>query len=324
MISVQEAKAIINKHIFQLDSETILLSDSSGRIIDHDVIATFPSPRFDNSAMDGFAVRSIDTEGASQENPVLLRNIDSSMAGSPSSLHLKPGECIQCMTGAKIPSGADAVIMVEQTSGFSDNELIKVMADVSLGKNIRLEGEEIKNGDILVRERTRITASELSVCAAFGYGQVKVIKQPKVAIFATGNELIEPGKELKEGKIYNSNLYMFSELVQKSGGKVIMQNVVKDDKKALHSFLSEALDNCDLIISSGGVSMGRYDYVRDVFMDLGVKEHFWKVAQKPGKPLFFGSEKNKLVFGLPGNPISSYIGFMEWVWPVIGGMMELF
>ena len=223
MIPVQEAKAIINKHIFKLDSETILLSDSSGRIIDHDVIATFPSPRFDNSAMDGFAVRSIDTEGASQENPVLLRNIDSSMAGSPSSLHLKPGECIQCMTGAKIPSGADAVIMVEQTSGFSDNELIKVMADVSLGKNIRLEGEEIKNGDILIRERTRITASELSVCAAFGYGQVKVIKQPKVAIFATGNELIEPGKELKEGKIYNSNLYMFSELVQNSGGKVIMQ-----------------------------------------------------------------------------------------------------
>ena len=324
MIPVQEAKAIINKHIFQLDSETILLSDSSGRVIDHDVIATFPSPRFDNSAMDGFAIRSIDTKGASQENPVLLRNIGSSMAGSPSSLHLKSGECIQCMTGAKIPSGADAVIMVEQTSGFSDNELIKVMADVSLGKNIRLEGEEIKNGDILIRERTRITASELSVCAAFGYGQIKVIKQPKVAIFATGNELIEPGKELKEGKIYNSNLYMFSELVQKSGGKVIMQNVVKDDKKALHSFLSEALDHCDLIISSGGVSMGRYDYVRDVFMDLGVKEHFWKVAQKPGKPLFFGSEKNKLVFGLPGNPISSYIGFMEWVWPVIGQMMGYF
>ena len=156
MISVQEAKAIINKHIFQLDSETILLSDSSGRVIDHDVIATFPSPRFDNSAMDGFAVRSIDTEGASQENPVLLRNIDSSMAGSPSSLHLKPGECIQCMTGAKIPSGADAVIMVEQTSGFSDNELIKVMADVSLGKNIRLEGEEIKNGDILIIELSLI------------------------------------------------------------------------------------------------------------------------------------------------------------------------
>ena len=131
-------------------------------------------------------------------------------------------------------------------------------------------------------------------------------------------------KELKEGKIYNSNLYMFSELVQRSGGNVIMQNVVKDDKKALHSFLSEALDHCDLIISSGGVSMGRYDYVRDVFMDLGVKEHFWKVAQKPGKPLFFGSEKNKLVFGLPGNPISSYIGFMEWVWPVIGQMMGYF
>ena len=142
-----------------------------------------------------------------------------------------------------------------------------------------------------LRESTRITASELSVCAAFGYGQVKVIKQPKVAIFATGNELIEPGKELKEGKIYNSNLYMFSELVQKSGGKVIMQNVVKDDKKTLHSFLSEALDNCDLIISSGGVSMGRYDYVRDVFMDLGVKSIFGKLPRNQVSRSFLDRRK---------------------------------
>ena len=324
MISVQKAKGIISEHIFQLDSESILLSDSSGRIIDHDVIATFPSPRFDNSAMDGFAVRSSDTHEASQQTPVSLKNIGSSAAGSPSSLKLKPGECIQCMTGAKIPNGADAVIMVEQTSGYSDNEMIEIMADVYPGKNIRLKGEEIKKGDILIKKGTRITPSELSVCAAFGQSNINVLKQPKVAIFATGNELIEPGKKLKEGKIYNSNLYMFSELVRKAGGKVVMQDVVKDDKSALHSYLSEALENCDLIISSGGVSMGRYDHVRDVFMELGVKESFWKVAQKPGKPLFFGSKKNKLIFGLPGNPISSFIGFMEWVWPVVGQMMGHF
>ena len=147
MISVQKAQGIISEHIFKLNSERILLSDSSGRIIDHDVIATFPSPRFDNSAMDGFAVRSSDTHEASQQTPVSLKNIGSSAAGSPSSLKLKPGECIQCMTGAKIPNGADAVIMVEQTSGYSDNEMIEIMADVYPGKNIRLKGEEIKKGD---------------------------------------------------------------------------------------------------------------------------------------------------------------------------------
>ena len=170
------------------------------------------------------------------------------------------------MTGAKIPKGADAVIMVEQTSGYSDNGTVKVMAEVPPGKNIRIEGEEIKKTDILIKKYTRITASELSVCAAFGYNKIKVSKKPKVAIFATGNELVEPGDELKEGKIYNSNLYMLSELVQNAGGSVLMQNVIKDDKRALRSFLSKALIDCDLIISSGGVSMGRYDYVRNIFM----------------------------------------------------------
>ena len=321
MISVDEAKKIISEHIFQLDTEIISLTDLSGRVIYQDVVATFPSPRFDNSAMDGFALRSIDTIGASKENPIELENIGSSSAGSPSSINLSQGECIQCMTGAKVPKGADAVIMVEQTSGYSDNGTVKVMAEVPPGKNIRIEGEEIKKTDILIKKYTRITASELSVCAAFGYNKIKVSKKPKVAIFATGNELVEPGEELKEGKIYNSNLYMLSELVQNAGGSVLMQNVIKDDKRALRSFLSKALIDCDLIISSGGVSMGRYDHVRNIFMDLGVKEHFWKVAQKPGKPLFFGSENDKLIFGLPGNPISSFIGFMEWVLPVIDQMM---
>ena len=321
MISVKRAKNIISQQIFQLDPEIISLSELGDRIIHQDVMATFPSPRFDNSAMDGFAVRSIDTLGASKENPIILKNIGSSSAGSPSKIDLSPGECIQCMTGAKIPKGADAVIMVEHTSGYSDNGTVGVMAEILPGKNIRIEGEEIKKRDILIKKGTRITASELSVCAAFGYNKINVLKKPRVAIFATGNELVEPGKKLKEGKIYNSNLYMLSELVQKAGGLVLMQNVIKDDKSTLRSFLSKAIGDCDLVISSGGVSMGRYDHVRDIFMDLGVKEHFWKVAQKPGKPLFFGSEKNKLIFGLPGNPISSYIGFMEWVWPVIAQMM---
>ncbi len=321
MISVKEAKSIIQEKFFHLESEVVPLEKSNGRILHEDIIAKFSSPRFNNSAMDGFAVRSSDTIGASKQNPIILKNIGISSAGVPSDLVINKGECIQCMTGAKIPSGSDAVIMVEDTDGFSDNDNVQVMIEAQPGKHIRVKGEEINKGDILIPNRTPITASEIGICATFGYGELNVSKKPKIAIFGTGNELVEPGNNLNEGEIYNSNLYVFSDIVRNVGGKILMQDVLKDNKKNLKSFLSEALESCDVVISSGGVSMGRFDYVRDVFIELGVEEHFWKVAQKPGKPLFFGSGNKTLIFGLPGNPVSSYIGFMVWVWPILNEMM---
>ena len=321
MIPVREAKSIIEEHIFKLVSESVQLNDAGNRVLAQDIVAPFPSPQFDNSAMDGFVVRSEDTKGASQKNPVTLKMVGISSAGSPSDSVLNQGECIQCMTGAKIPDGADAIIMVEDSSGFSDSESVHVMIEAFPGKHIRKKGEEISQGDVLISKGTRITASEIGTCATFGYGKVSVAKKPKIAIFGTGDELIEPGNELNPGEIFNSNLYVFAELVERANGEVVMRNVIKDDKDSLREFLSEALKTCDVIISSGGVSMGRYDYVRDIFMDLGVKEHFWKVAQKPGKPLFFGTGNSTLIFGLPGNPVSTYIGFMEWVWPVLESMM---
>ena len=321
MISVKEAKSIIQEKFFHLESEVVPLEKSNGRILHEDIIAKFSSPRFNNSAMDGFAVRSSDTIGASKQTPISLKNIGISSAGVPSDLVINKGECIQCMTGAKIPSGSDAVIMVEDTDGFSDNDNVQVMIEAQPGKHIRVKGEEINKGDILIPNRTPITASEIGICATFGYGELNVSKKPKIAIFGTGNELVEPGNNLNEGEIYNSNLYVFSDIVGNAGGEILMQDVLKDNKKYLKSFLSEALKSCDVVISSGGVSMGRFDYVRDVFIELGVEEHFWKVAQKPGKPLFFGSGNKTLIFGLPGNPVSSYIGFMVWVWPILNEMM---
>ena len=279
MISLQEAKSIINNNIFELQSERVYLTLAGNRVLGQDIVATFPSPIFDNSAMDGFAVRSRDTKGASPENPVTLTMVSISSAGTPSNVSLNPGECIQCMTGAKIPDGADAIIMVEDSSGFSDSGTVQIMIETFPRKHIRKMGEEIKEGEILIQKGTTATPSEIGTCATFGYGELVVSKKPKIAIFGTGDELIEPGKNLGEGQIYNSNLYVFK------------------------------------------VSMGRYDYVRDVFIELGVVEHFWKVAQKPGKPLFFGTGNSTLIFGLPGNPVSSYIGFMEWVWPVLETMM---
>ena len=321
MISVNEAKSIINNNIIELKPESVDLSNSSGRILAQKTIANLSSPSFDNSAMDGFAVRSSDTFGATKTNMVSLKNIDVSSAGSPSDLVLKKGECIQCMTGAKIPNGADAIIMVEDSSGFSNSKNVQIMIEAQVGQHIRKMGEEINKGDTLIKKGTTLTTSEIGVCASFGYSQLSVSKKPKVAIFATGNELVEPGKDLKEGEIYNSNLFLFADLVKKAGSKVVVRNVIKDDKSSLKSFLFDALETCDVIISSGGVSMGRYDYVREVFIDLGVKEHFWKVAQKPGKPFFFGTNNKSLIFGLPGNPVSSYIGFMIWVWPVLKQLM---
>ena len=321
MISFQKAKSIINKNLYILERENVNLENSAGRILSEDVVASFPSPRFNNSAMDGFAVRAIDTIHASEKTPSELKIVDVSSAGSPSEITIGEGECIQCMTGAEIPKGADAIIMVEDTSGFSNNDQVKIMNSASSGAHIRKRGEEINEGDILIKKGTLITANELGTCATFGYGVLSVSKKPRVSIFGTGNELVEPGQKLGKGQIYNSNLYVFTDLVEKAGGLIKMKEVIKDDKDSLKSFLSQALEESDVIISSGGVSMGRYDYVRDVFIELGVKEHFWKVAQKPGKPLFFGTKENKLIFGLPGNPVSSYIGFMEWVWPVIKSLM---
>ncbi len=323
MITVHKAKSIIDQYLTQLDSEIILIDKSSERIINHGLEATFSLPRFDNSAMDGFAVRSVDKIGASKERPVSLKVLGISSAGTPSNLTLNPGECIQIMTGATIPNGADSVLMVEHTSGFSDNDSVHVFLETHPGKHIRKKGEEIQKGDPLISKGTRITPSEIGTLASFGFRKFSVVKKPQIAIFGTGDELIEPGETLDKGQVYNSNLYIFADLVKKIGADVTMKNVVKDNKKSLNSFLSKALKTSDVIISSGGISMGRFDYVRDVLIDLGVKEHFWKVAQKPGKPLFFGTEYDTLVFGLPGNPISAYIGFMEWVWPALESIMGI-
>ena len=166
-----------------------------------------------------------------------------------------------------------------------------------------------------------ITPAELGTMATFGYGEAQVYRNPRIALFATGDELVEPGRRLEPGEIYNSNLFVLSDLTTEQGANIMMHETIADDPNALKLFLSRALKECDVIISSGGVSMGKYDYVREIFSELGVEEHFWKVSQKPGKPLFFGTNSDTLIFGLPGNPVSCFIGFMEWVWPVLNMIM---
>ena len=270
--------------------------------------------------MDGFAVRASDTKGASKKSPIDLKMVGVVSAGSPSDVVVSTGQCAQCMTGASIPQGADAIVIVEDSSGYESGPEVQMYTEVQEGQHIRREGEEIHLGDLLINDGTRITTAEIGTMATFGYKDIQVYRKPKLALFATGDELVEPGNDLLPGQIYNSNIYVFEDLARRAGAEVVLKNVIKDDKDSLKTFLADAFDSCDMVISSGGVSMGKFDYVRDVFMELGVKEHFWKVAQKPGRPLFFGSNSTALIFGLPGNPVSAFIGFMEYVWPVLESM----
>ena len=321
MITVEKARNIVAENLKVLDIQQIKLQESAGRVLAEDIPALFPMPRFDNSAMDGFAVRAADTADAGKNNPVMLKMIGGVSAGDPGDLVLESGECAQCMTGAPIPQGSDAVVMVEDTSGYDSGETVEIYLEAYPGKHIRRRGDEIAQGDVLIQKKTRITPAELGTLATFGYSRVRVYRAPKLALVATGDELIKPGQPLKPGQIYNSNLFVFSDLAKRAGAEITMEEIVADDTKALHAFLSQALAECDVVVSSGGVSMGRHDYVREIYMELGVQEHFWKVAQKPGKPLFFGTVADTLIFGLPGNPVSSFIGFMEWVWPALEKMM---
>ncbi|NOZ03744.1 MAG: molybdopterin molybdotransferase MoeA [FCB group bacterium] len=317
MITVTEARHIIRERIPAPKTESVPLTESSGRILAREITATFPMPRFTNSAMDGFAVRAADTAKATNESPVRLSLIGSVPAGSPADFTIEAGTCAQCMTGAPLPAGADAVVMVEHTSGFNTGKGVEIFSPVTPGQNVRVRGEEIHEGEQLLRPGLKIGPAEMGVMATFGIGTVPVYLQPRIALYATGDELTEPGQPLKPGQIYNSNLYLLADFIRKAGAEVTLQAVIRDDPGALNSFLTEALDTCDLIISSGGVSMGKHDYVRRVLLDLRVEQHFWKVAQKPGKPLFFGSTGETLIFGLPGNPVSLFIGFMEYIWSTI-------
>ena len=317
MISVKEASKIIDDHISIVPQEKVSINVAEGRVLAQDIVASFPQPRFNNSAMDGFAVRAADTKGASKKTPVDLRMVGVVSAGSLGDIVVGPGQCAQCMTGALIPEGADAIVMVESSSGYESGPEVQMYTEVQEGQHIRRVGEEIQSGKVLINDGSSITTAELGTLATFGYKDVRVYRKPRLAIFATGDELVEPGNDLLPGQIYNSNLYVFEDLVRRAGAEVTLKSVIKDDQASLKTFLTDAFYSCDMIISSGGVSMGRFDYVRDVLMELNVMEHFWRVAQKPGKPLFFGSREKALIFGLPGNPVSAFIGFMEYVWPVL-------
>ena len=331
MISVEEALEKILDYVEVLDEEQKPILDSMGQVLAEDVRAIIDIPPLDNSAMDGYAIRAEDTRGASQQSPRFLRVIDTVMAGSISRHEVKPGTAVRIMTGAPVPEGADAVVRFEDTDDAERKEASDeagILCQVESGKNIRLAGEDIAKGSLVLRRGMIIRPPEVGVMASLGVDSVKIIRRPTVAILSTGDELVDVGQPLPPGKIYNSNTYSMAAMVSHYGAIPEIIGVALDSQESLMGLLERGLD-ADMLITTGGVSMGDYDVVKDVLAKQG-EMVFWRVRMKPGKPIAFGkikgankegAAKNILHLGLPGNPVSAMITFELFAHPAIYKMM---
>lgn len=318
MISVEEALSVILSQIREMGTERVDIMSSLGRVIAEDVYAKRDNPPWDNSAMDGYAVRHEDIKGATRENPAALKVIESLPAGYVAKKQIGKGEAIRIMTGAPIPRGTDAVVMVEDTE--KDGENVKVFRETPLGENIRGAGEDIKAGELVVPNGALIRPAEVGIIATCGKAYISIYQRPRVAVISTGDELVDVDEDFTEGKILSSNSYTLSSMAAECGAVVFQLGIAKDTKEALKEKLQQALC-ADIIITSGGVSEGDFDYVKDVLKELGSEMKFWKVAMKPGKPLAFGVIGGKPAFGLPGNPVSCMVCFEQFVRPSLLKMM---
>ncbi len=313
MIPVKEALEIILKEISPLGDETVDILNAMGRVAGEDVFAKRPNPPWDNSAMDGYAVRAEDVTAAGPDNPVTLKVIYDLPAGAVPKEAVGKGETVRIMTGAPVPQGTTAVVMVENTRIPSDGS-VNILQKARPGENIRKSGEDFMAGDLVIKRGSLIRPAEVCMLATTGAPEINVHRRPSVAVISTGDELVDIGETPGPGKITNSNGYSICSLVAEAGAKFIQLGIARDTKEALREKLEAGAD-ADCIITTGGVSVGDYDFVKDVLKAMGSEMRFWKVALKPGKPLAFGVIKGKPAFGLPGNPVSSMVAFEQFVRP---------
>jgi molybdopterin molybdotransferase len=274
-------------------------------------------PGFDNSAMDGFAVRAEDTRGASPGEPVSLTVVGESRAGLPAPVALGAGEAIGISTGAVLPAGADAVVRVEETQ--VEGSQVQVGIEVEAGCDIRRAGEDIDPGDTVLGAGAGIGPAELGVLASIGVAEVACRRRPRVAVLTSGDELLEPGERMRPGGVRNSNSFSIPALAEAAGADASLAGSAPDELEATRAAIAPVLDS-DVVVLCGGVSVGRHDHVRRALADLGVEERFWGVALKPGKPTWFGTRGDTLVFGLPGNPVSAMVVFVLLVRPALVAM----
>ena len=321
MLTVPEASARILEHITPLAVERIPLLDSLGRVLAEPVRAPMMLPAWDNSAMDGYAVRGADIDAASVDSPVTLRVVETVAAGRFATRPVSAGYATRIMTGAPIPEGADTVIRVEDTDGGIETVLIRNARDAR--RNVRPRGEDFNEGDALLDVGTPLAAAQLGILASIGRSTVDVYRRPRVAIMGSGDELVDVDQfhEVLAGKkIISSNGYTLHALIRDAGGEPVNLGVAADDPASLREHLGRAT-GCDLLITSAGVSVGEFDYTRDVIEALGAEMKFWRVRMRPGAPLGFGLVQGMPWIGLPGNPVSTMVTFELFVRPVIRRML---
>jgi molybdopterin molybdotransferase len=307
LLALEDAQRRILARVVPLPAEQIALGEAAGRVLVEPATARVDLPPFDASAMDGFALRSADTPG---HLPVVERIA----AGRPASRALRAGEAMGIATGAAVPAGADAVIPLEHVVDH-DNE-IEIGERVQTGANLRPRGGDLRAGEVVVPAGVRLGPAQLGALAAAGIADISSTTRPRAAVLSTGSELRRPGEELEPGQIYEANSVLLAAQLESAGAVVEQLDAVADDEEAHRVALGRGLE-ADVLVTSGGVSVGPHDLVRSVGAELGIEEAFWGVAVKPGKPLWFGVRGQTLVFGLPGNPVSSLVCFELFVRPAV-------
>ncbi|MEW6202274.1 MAG: gephyrin-like molybdotransferase Glp [bacterium] len=318
MIPIETALQTILNNVKKVGTEEIDLYNACGRILAEDCSADVDIPTADNSAMDGYAVRWEDTMGASAEKPVALKVVGEIPAGKVPERGIGEGEAMRIMTGAPIPEGADAVVMVEFTE--KEGGTVRIKSEVEKDENVRFAGEDVRAGSIVIRAGKRLSPAEVGMLAAVGYPKVKVYRKVVAGILSTGDEVIPPEMPLTPGFVRNSNSYSLYALIEEAGAEPVVLGIVPDEREVLLDTLRTAAANYDLIISTGGVSAGDYDVMRDVLVEKG-EVFFQRVRMKPGKPNTFGIIYGVPIFGLPGNPTSCIVSFNLLVRPAILKMM---
>lgn len=310
-LSVLQAKQRISELVSPVTSwEKCALRTALGRVLNQNIISSIDVPPHNNSAMDGYAIKGSDIDGES----FVLKQVGTAYAGQPYTGQVNSGECIRIMTGAMMPAECDSVIMQEHVE-TADNA-ITIHGKHVTGQNVRAAGEDIKSTETILTKGHKITAADLGLIASVGIGEIEIIRKLRVVFFSTGDELRSIGEQLEAGQIFDSNRYTLFGMLKQLDVDIVDMGVVPDQKNALREALQLAAEQADVVITSGGVSVGDADYVKDMLAELGQVD-FWKIAMKPGRPLAFGKIKDALFFGLPGNPVSVMVTFYQFVIPAL-------
>jgi len=319
MLTVTEARERILSNFQPTPTETIPLADARDRILGIDIPADGDYPPFDNSAVDGFALRAEDTSASS----ITLSVVADIPAGSTPTVSLRAGQAARIMTGAQLPRGADCVILVEETdfndrsAGTTAPKTVTFTKQMVSGENVRAKGTDIHSGETVLTKRRTLKAQDLGLLATLGIANVTVNKKARVALFSSGDELLEANAPLQPGKIRDANSYSLAAAIENAGAEVVRLGVANDTRESITALLDKAAsENVDLILSSAGVSVGAFDFIKEV-IDANGKMDFWKVNMRPGKPLAFGAYRGIPFIGLPGNPVSAFVGFEVFVRPTL-------